>query len=363
MRAAAWIAPERLSLVQREEPVAAAGQAVVEVDACGVCGSDLHSYRNGLAVRPGGVLGHELCGRVLAAPGVDGVAPGDRVAVRPLIPCAACERCRAGDRHLCEGRHDRDIGYASPGAFAERVLVPRAVLGETIFLLPAAVDDAAGALVEPLAVALHAVRLARAEPDGVVLVLGAGMIGLAVTRLLRLTGVAGTIVVAELSRLRRERALALGADRVLDPAAEDVTATMRAVTGSGAYGLGARVDVVFECAGSGAALATALKCARTGGTLVLSGIFGGEVGVRLDRIVEKELQVQGTVAYRDEFPVVIDHLAHGRLRAADFVSHTFGLDEISDAFAAQMDIERSVKVQVRPGLARAATAPGALRVT
>jgi 2-desacetyl-2-hydroxyethyl bacteriochlorophyllide A dehydrogenase len=348
VRAAAWIARDQLEIVEREEPVAAGGQAVVAVSACGVCGSDLHSYRHGLAVRPGNVLGHEFCGEVLEAPGVEGVGRGDRVTVRPLMPCGECERCRVGELQLCEGAHESDIGYGSPGAFAQRVLVPRAALGETVFVLPTQVDDSAGALVEPLAVALHAVRLARVEPDDVVLVLGTGMIGLGVTRLLRLTGGGGVIFAAELSGLRRGRALALGADRVLDPATEDVTSVMRSFTGAGAYGRGARVDVVFECSGSPAALATALKCVRTGGTIVLSGIFGGEVGVRLDRVVEKELRVQGAVAYRDEFTTVIEYLAEGRLRADEFVSHTFGLDDIGAAFAAQTDPERSIKVQVRP---------------
>jgi 2-desacetyl-2-hydroxyethyl bacteriochlorophyllide A dehydrogenase len=347
MRAAAWISPEQLRIVERDDPVPTGGQAVVEVAACGVCGSDLHSFREGLAVKPGNVLGHEFCGRVLAAPGVDGLAVGDRVTVRPLIPCGACEGCAAGQLQLCEGAHERDIGYGSPGAFAERVLVPRAVLGETVFQLPDDVDDASGALVEPLAVALHAVRVAAVRPDDVVLISGAGMIGLAVTKLLRLAG-AGTIVVAEPSPLRRERALALGADRTVDPAAEDVTKVMRSLTGPGAYGLGARTDVVFECAGAAVSFATALKSVRAGGTIVLSGIFGGEVGARLDRIVEKELRVQGAVAYGDEFLAVIEMLRGGALRAEQFVSHTYALEQIGAAFATQLDAERSLKVQVRP---------------
>jgi 2-desacetyl-2-hydroxyethyl bacteriochlorophyllide A dehydrogenase len=347
MRAAAWVAPEELALVEREEPVATEGQAVVAVAACGVCGSDLHSFRHGLAVKPGNVLGHEFCGEIVAAPGVEGIAVGDRVTVRPLIPCGVCERCRAGALQLCEGRHERDVGYASPGAFAERVLVPHAVVGRTIFPLPPEVSDAGGALVEPLAVALHAVTLGAAQPDDVVLISGAGTIGLAVTALLRLTGVE-TIVVAELSPRRRRRALTLGATLAVDPTIEDVTKLIRAITGPGAYGLGARADVAFECAGAPSALATALKSVRQGGTIVLSGIYGREVGVRLDRIVEKELRVQGAVAYRDEFAAVIEHLAAGRLRAEDFVSHTFELEQIATAFATQMDAMESLKVQVRP---------------
>lgn len=347
MRAATWIATKQLAVVELDEPVAADGQAVVEVAACGVCGSDLHSFREGLAVKPGNVLGHEFCGRVLAAPGVDGISVGDRVAVRPLIPCGACDRCREGELQRCEGLHEHDIGYASPGAFAERVLVPRAILGETLFRLPSEVDDAGGALVEPLAVAKHAVDIAALQGGEVILVSGAGTIGLAVTQLLRLAG-AGTLVVAETSRRRRQRALALGADVVVDPAVEDVTRAVRSITGPGAYGRGARADLAFECAGAAAALAAALKSVRTGGTIVLTGIFGAEVGVRLDRVVEKELRLLGTAAYRDEFPAVIAQLAKGALRPTDFVSHTFPLEQITEAFHTQMDAERSVKVQVRP---------------
>jgi (R,R)-butanediol dehydrogenase/meso-butanediol dehydrogenase/diacetyl reductase len=182
----------------------------------------------------------------------------------------------------------------------------------------------------------------------VILVSGAGTIGLAVTRLLSLAG-AGTIVVAEISRGRRERALALGADVVVDPTAQDVTKLMQSITGPGAYGRGARADVAFECAGAASAMATALKSVRAGGKIVLTGIFGAEVCVRLDRVVEKELRLRGTAAYRDEFAAVIAQLASGALRPADFVSHTFALEEITEAFLTQMDAERSVKVQVRPG--------------
>jgi 2-desacetyl-2-hydroxyethyl bacteriochlorophyllide A dehydrogenase len=347
MRAAVWTAPERLTLVDREYPVAGPGQAVIEVAACGICGSDLHSFREGLAVEPGGVLGHEFCGRVVAAPEVPGVRIGDRVAVRPLIPCGDCDRCAADELQLCEGAREYDIGYGSPGALAERVLVPRAVVGQTMFALPATVDDAAGALVEPMAVALHAVGAAEVESNVVALVLGAGTIGLGVIRFLNLAGVT-RVVVAEPSRRRRDRALDLGADTGIDPDAEDVTEKMRRLTGPGPHGLGARVDVVFECAGSPAALANALKCARPGGTVVLGGIYARAIPARLDIVVTKELRLRGTAAYADEFSAVISHLSSGALQAADFVSHTFSLEDVDSAFRVQMNPEQSLKVQVRP---------------
>lgn len=348
MRAAAWIGPGELRVVDCEEPSPEPGQAVVEVAACGICGSDLHSFQHGLAARPGQVLGHEFSGRILSAPSVDGLAAGDRVAVRPLMPCGQCARCREGEPQLCEGPRKQDIGYGSPGAFAERVLVPRAVVDETVFHLPPSVDDSAGALVEPLAVALHAVGLADPQPDDVVLVLGTGMIGLAVTLFLRRAGV-GALLAAEPSRRRRERAQEVGADQVLDPDREDVVGAVREITGPGAYGLGARADIVIECAGAEPAIATALKAVRQGGTLVLAGIYGKKVSAHLDRIVEKELRVRGTVGYSDEFAAVIELLADGIVETDLLVSHTYDLERISEAFETQTESRRSLKVQVRPG--------------
>lgn len=347
MRALEYQAPERLALVERPEPTAATGQIVVEVANCGICGSDLHSFSHGFAAKPGQILGHEFCGTVLSAPGVEGVDGGDRVTVRPLIPCGHCAHCCAGDLQLCEQGHDNDIGYASPGAFAERVLVPRAVVGETVFQLPPEVDDRAGSLVEPLAVGLRAVNVADPGPGDVVLILGAGTIGLAAARFARLRE-PGALIVADPSPLRRERAREFGADVVVDPLAEDTTGAVRAITGAGAFGLGARADVVIDCAGAAAGFRDALKSVRAGGTLVLAAMYSGKIELRPDRIVEKGLRVFGTLAYRDEFPAVIAQLADGSVDAERLISHRFALADAEAAFATQLDRDRSLKVLVSP---------------
>lgn len=347
MRALEWQAPRQMALVDRPEPEAEVGQMVVEVANCGICGSDLHSFSHGFAAKPGQVLGHEFSGRVLSAPGVAGVREGERVTVRPLIPCGECANCRAGDHQLCEESHHLDIGYASPGAFAERVLVPRAVAGETFFPLPDAVDERAGSLVEPLAVSLRAVNVADPVEGAVVLVLGAGTIGLGVTRFAALRK-PSTLIVADPSRLRRERALALGADLVVDPIADDTTAAVQEVTGVGAFGLGARADVVIDCAGATAAFRDALKSVRAGGTLVLAAMYAGKIELQPNRIVEKGLEIHGSLAYRDEFPAVIDLLADGTVDAELFISHRLGLEQALEAFAIQLDPDRSLKVLVSP---------------
>ncbi|MBF6619366.1 MAG: alcohol dehydrogenase catalytic domain-containing protein [Patulibacter sp.] len=350
MRRVQWWEPERLELNQTDDPVAGDGQLVVDVAACGICGSDLHSYTRGFAASPGQVLGHEFSGRVSEANGVDGVAVGDRVTVRPLTPCRECPRCLEGEVQLCEAGHAQNIGYGSPGAFADRVLVPRATLGETVFVLPDGVDDRAGALVEPLAVSLRAVRHAAVGADETVLVLGAGMIGLGAVAMLRLEG-AGRIIVSDPSPLRRERAIELGADLAIDPAEQDVATAVREVTGPGAFGLGARADAVIDCAGVPEAFHDGLKSVRHGGRMVLAAMYSRKVELRPDRIVEKELRVVGSMGYRDEFPTVIERLASGAFTADQFITHEFDLARIDEAFRVQLGKSDAVKVIVRPEVA------------
>ncbi len=347
MRAVRYNAPEALELVELDEPHAEDGQVVVEVATCGICGSDLHSYSHGIAAQPGQILGHEFSGRVTEAPGVEGIAVGDRVTVRPLLPCGQCARCQEGRLNLCEAGHSMNIGYGLRGAFAERVLVPRAIPGQTIFRLPDSIPDGGGALVEPLAVGLRVVRQAGELEGTVTLVLGAGMIGLAATRFAKLGGT-GTLIVADPSPVRRAAAQALGADVTVDPLATKITDAVREITGPGGYGLGARADVVIDCAGAAPAFAEGLKSVRHGGTLAMTAMYNAKIEVNPSRIVEKELTIRGSFAYNDEFPMVIDAIERGDVDPAIFISHEFGLADFEEAFRTQLDRQVSLKVLVTP---------------
>jgi (R,R)-butanediol dehydrogenase/meso-butanediol dehydrogenase/diacetyl reductase len=347
MRAVQWNAPEDLTLVELDEPHASDGQLVVEVATCGICGSDLHSYSHGVAAEPGQVLGHEFSGRVVEAPGVEGVAVGDRVTVRPLLPCGECDRCKEGLLHLCEGGRKWNIGYGLHGAFADRVLVPKAIVGETVFKLPDSIGDEAGALVEPLSVGLRVVRQAGELEGTVCLVLGAGMIGLAATRFAKLRG-PKTLIVADPSPVRREAASKLGADITIDPIAQKITDVVREITGPGGYGLGARADVVIDCAGAAPAFAEGLKSVRHGGTIAMTAMYNSKIEVNPSRWVEKELTIKGSFAYNDEFPMVIEAIENGDIDPSVFVSHTFALEDFERAFRTQLDRGVSLKVMVTP---------------
>jgi 2-desacetyl-2-hydroxyethyl bacteriochlorophyllide A dehydrogenase len=347
VRAVQYNGPESLELVELDDPHADEGQVVVAVATCGICGSDLHSYTHGIAAKPGQVLGHEFSGRVVEAPGVAGITEGDRVTVRPLLPCGECQRCREGLIHLCEAGHAHNIGYGLRGAFAERVLVPRAIAGQTIFRLPDSIADEGGALVEPLAVGLRAVRQAGDLEGTVTLVLGAGMIGLGALRFAKLRNPT-TLIVADPSPVRRKAAEALGADVTVDPIATKITDAVRKVTGPGGYGLGARADVVIDAAGAAPAFAEGLKSVRHGGTMSLAAMYNGKIELNPSRIVEKELTIRGSFAYNDEFPMVIDAIERGDVDPALFVSHRFSLEDVEPAFRTQLDRDVSLKVLVRP---------------
>jgi threonine dehydrogenase-like Zn-dependent dehydrogenase len=347
MRAVQWNAPEELELVELEEPATPDGGVVVEVATCGICGSDLHSYSHGTAARPGQILGHEFSGTVADARGVDGISEGDRVTVRPLLPCGGCARCQDGLLHLCEAGSSMNIGYGLRGAFADRVLVPRAIPDQTIFRLPDSISDQGGALVEPLAVGLRVVRQAGVLAGTVTVVLGAGMIGLAATRFAALRR-PETLIVADPSPIRRRAAEALGAHVTIDPTTTKISDIVRDITGPGAFGLGARADVVIDCAGAPPAFAEGLKSIRAGGTMALTAMYSAKIEVNPSRIVEKELTIRGSFAYNDEFPLVIDALECGDVDPSLFISHEFPLDDFEQGFRTQLDKSASLKVMLTP---------------
>ena len=176
---------------------------------------------------------------------------------------------------------------------------------------------------------------------------GLGIIGLGAVHWLKSMG-ASTVIAADPSELRRERARELGADVVVDPVAASTVEAVAAITGPGLYGAGARADVVLECSGAPPAFADAIRVARSGATLVIAALYKNKVEFRPDRLVEKELTVRGSFAYRDEFPAVIAELERGAIDVDRLISHTFPLERIQEAFAIQLDAAQSVKVTVSP---------------
>ena len=313
---------EERSLAQSElaDPAPGAGEVVVEVAFCGICGSDLHMLPSP-AIAPGTVMGHEFSGRVAAiGDAVEGWSEGDRVAVIPVDPCGECPNCAAGNEHLCVQAPLRGHGLGGrPGAFAERVLAP----ATSLFRLPEGLSDEQGALVEPLAVGVHAVRLAGADPEAPACILGAGPIGVMTALAARAAG-HQRLVVVEPGERRRERLESLGFESVpLDGVHE------AAVTALG----GELPAVVWECAGHPEALGLGLELVAGAGTVVAVGVLEEPVPLNQLLLILKEARIQGAFAYRrEDFAAAIELLESGGIPAEELITEVASLDRAQELF-------------------------------
>jgi 2-desacetyl-2-hydroxyethyl bacteriochlorophyllide A dehydrogenase len=330
------------------DPEPAPDDIVMRVKACGICGSDLHSYTTGAFVKPGQVMGHEFSGEVVEVGGnVQDIAVGDRVTAMPFNACYRCAPCLRGDYHLCANLGGQTIAYGLPGGFAEYLRVPRATLGRNVFALPDNLDYAAGATVEPLAVAVHAVNLAAPALGASVVILGAGLIGQCVLQVLKTRGV-GALIVSEVSQKRAALALQMGADVVVNPARENTVERIGEVVGFTPGRRGAAADMVFDCAGVPAAFADALRLIRPGGTLAITALYEEPVQFNPSRLVWGEVRAVGTFGYRNEFPQTIELLRSGKVTTAPLLTDFFPLDRTEEGFRRQLSKEQAMKVMIQP---------------
>jgi 2-desacetyl-2-hydroxyethyl bacteriochlorophyllide A dehydrogenase len=321
---------------------------VIRVKACGICGSDLHSYTTGAFIKPGQVMGHEFCGEVVEVGShVRGIALGERVTAMPFNACYACQACMRGETHLCYNLSGQAIAYGLPGAFAEYLRIPRATLNRNVFQLPQQLSDMAGAMVEPLAVAVHAVRLANPDIGAKVVVIGAGLIGQCMIQALKARGV-GLVVVSEVSEKRADLARLGGADVVLNPETGNIIEQVGQVIGFVPGRRTAAADMVFDCAGVPAAFGQALRLVRPGGTLTLTALYEEQVQFDISRLVWSEVKLLGTFGYRDEFPQTIELLRTGTVKLEQLVTDCFPLAQTSAGFERQLVKNQAVKVMIQP---------------
>jgi L-iditol 2-dehydrogenase len=255
----------RLEIVEVPMPRPGPEEVLIRVEACGICGSDVHGYDGSTGRRiPPIIMGHEAAGTIAAVgPDVTGVKEGDRVTFDSTIYCGKCEYCRRGEMNLCENRQILGVStpdFRRPGAFAGYVVVPQRVL----YNLPETVEFNAAAMVEPLAVAVHAVAVSELKAGWSALVVGAGMIGLLVLQALRDAG-CSHVMVSDIDDTRLNLALELGATAVFNAKTMDVPAEVLKHTH------GAGVDVALEAVGSTATIRTAIDSVRKGGTVTLIG--------------------------------------------------------------------------------------------
>lgn len=343
MKAAVFRGIEQVQVEDVPEPEAGAEDVVVEVATCGICGSDLHTYLHGSFVEPGQVMGHEFAGRVIdVGDAVEGVAVGDRVTALPLVGCGQCPRCAEGRFNLCPTAWTTAIAFGKPGGFAQRVRIPGAIVGANVFPLADGVSDEEGATVEPLAVAVHAVRLAPSVEGTTACVLGLGTIGQEVVQVLRAHG-ARRVIGLDISSLRLDAARELGAE-ALD-ASEGAAEALAAALGDDE-----ELDVIFECSGAPVLATAALDAVRAGGTIVVLALYDDPVTFNPTSVVQKEIRLQGSIAYTSEdFAEAVELLRTRKARADVLITHREPLDRVAEAFREQLEKDTSLKVMVTPG--------------
>jgi L-iditol 2-dehydrogenase len=328
-----------VELRQIDEPEPGPGQALIEVRAAGICGTDLHIYHDEFRTRPPVVMGHEIAGVVAAlGAGVTGIQVGERVTTETYFStCGACRFCRAGRPNLCVDR--MSIGSAVNGGFTRYLVVP----ARNLHRLPAGVDDVAGALTEPLACVVHgALELAQPLPGDLAVVAGPGAIGLLTLQAVRAAGARVVMLGTGLDERRLELARQLGAEQAIDVERDDPATLIGDLT----EGRGA--DVVYECSGAGPAAQQLLRLVRRAGRYAQIGLFGKPVAWDLDQICYKELTVTGSNASTPTaWPRALALLAAGQVQTRPLVSDVFPLREWRQAFDA-FEQKRGIKLVLRP---------------
>lgn len=353
MKALRFYGAKDLRLDEIPRPRLQAGQVLIEVAWCGICGTDLHEFQAGPIFIPSVdrphpltgeilpvVMGHEFAGTVVQiAPDVTDIAVGDQVAVEPLLRCDTCAQCVAGRYNICE--RGGVYGLAGRGGgLAEYCAVDR----RNAHILPPGVGTDIGALVEPLAVSWHAMVQSGFRSGQTALVIGAGPIGLALVLCLKAVG-AHWIGVSEPSQARKSQAALFGADQVYDPFADDIVDLARAaVEGVGPH-------ITFDTSGLQATINTALAAVRPTGTVFNVAIWEGMAPVDMSLLLTGERTLRSGLCYAGDYPAVIAALSDGRIHPVDMITARINLEEVvSHGFVELIDNkDQHIKILVRPG--------------
>lgn len=349
MKAARWYKARDIRVEEIDEPKVTAGRVKIEVAWTGICGSDLHEYVAGPIFIPVGtphpiskecapiVMGHEFSGKVAeVGEGVTSVKVGDQVVVEPILACGECPACKKGKYNICKhlGFHGLSGGG---GGFAEFTVVDE----RWVHKMPEGLSLEQGAIVEPSAVALHAVRLSKIKAGDKAVVFGAGPIGLLTIEALKVAG-ASEIYAVELSKERCQKAVELGAT-VINPADEtDVVGRIQELTNGGA-------DVAFEVTGISSVLKQAIDSTTFEGETIVVSIWENEASIQPNNLVLSERSMKGSICYRDIFPAVMELMTQGYFPAEKIVTKRIKVDEVvSEGFETLVNDKSQIKILVEP---------------
>jgi len=350
MKAALWYEKEDIRIEEVPDPKPGVDQVKVKIKTCGICGSDIHEYKEGpfiipsrphpLTKREGGpvILGHEFSSEVMeVGEGVSRFKAEDRVIVNPLMYCGECHYCKLGQYIMCTKLGT--VGFAADGAFAEYGIFQE----YSLLRLPDSVTDEMGAFVEPVAVAVHAVKRSRMKIGDSVVIVGAGPIGLLVMQACLAAG-AGQVFVLEPMERRRELAAETGATAVFNPVETDAGKEIGKLTE------GLRADVAFDCVGNQSSFDTAVRVSGRRAVICVVGLALKPIEVPFIRLWGHEKEITFSSGYEDEFPAAISYLADGRVKIEKLISERIKLDDLVERGLKPLmeEAEKHVKILVYP---------------
>ena len=318
---------KQLDIVDIAKPQPADDELLIRIKACGICGSDVHGYDGSSGRRiPPLVMGHEAAGLV-AATGADVTRfkSGDRVTFDSTVYCGACEFCVSGAVNLCDNRQVVGVSCAEfrrAGAFAEYVAVPERI----VYPLPDTLSYTEAAMLEAVSVAIHAVAVTELTGGETALVVGAGMIGLLTLQAAKSAG-CRTVYVADVDETRLKLAANLGADATILASGSSMVDEVLRLTG------GRGVDVVLEAVGRNETIAASIDAVRKGGTVTLIGNITPQVNLPLQKVVSRQIRLQGSCASSGEYPQAIELVSSGRIKVAPLITAVASLEDGAGWFA------------------------------
>jgi L-iditol 2-dehydrogenase len=312
---------KKLTVTDMPQPKCGDHDVLVQVKACGICGSDIHGFDGASGRRvPPLIMGHEAAG-VAAKTGtaVRSVKEGDRITFDSMVSCGECYFCERSEKNLCENRRVLGVScedYRQHGCFAEYAVVPEHI----VYPMPDNLPFEHAAMIEPVSVAVHAVKRTPIAKGDTAAVIGSGMIGLLVVQALKAAGCSKVIAV-DLADEKLKLAQELGADLGINPKTTDAVKVIREAT----HGRGA--DIAMEVVGATATVKTAIEATRKGGSVTLIGNLAPEVDFPLQSVVTRELTIYGSCASNGEYPECIDLLSRGIIKVDPLISAKDTLEE------------------------------------
>ncbi len=337
MKQAVMTSPGHIEFHDVPVPEPGRGDVLIRMQRIGVCGSDIHVWHGKHALTPYPVVqGHEVSGTIeKIGAGVKGFAAGDPVTLQPQVTCGTCYPCRHGAYHICDSL--KVMGFQTTGAGSEYF----AVDASKVLKLPRGMSLDFGAMVEPAAVAVHAISRFGDVKGKKVLVLGAGPIGNLVAQTARGLGASG-VLITDVSDFRLGKARECGIEGRVNVSGADLAAAVRQHLGED------KADVIFECVGAGQTIAQAVATARKGTDIIVVGVFGSPAPVDLGTVQDRELRLIGTLMYKEpDWKVAIDLIKAGKINLAPLITDRFSFADYVKAYQyIDANRERAMKVMI-----------------